>query len=209
MAIEYATWNPDDLGFCITLANGNLDMGKQYVLRWNAGRATQGKSSGKWYMEMQILGDWRSIIGYGTAASYLGDISTHGFCGYDPLPNISWGHQFEVARRWYQRIYASVLFSVANDDIIRMKVDLDTGWAYHALNDGAFDPDPVNKFQFPVGVPIFPMASPYYFNSVIRANFGQNAFSYAVPEGYNAGWYEGNGVTGHKRKIIQMRQLRK
>ena len=208
MAIEYATWNPDDKAQYITLSNGNLDVGK-IAGPWMAVRPTQGKTSGKWYVEMELLGDSRLALGYGTAESFLGTPSIHGFPGYDLAANVSWGHFMETGRSYYQRTNYAFLFVVNVTDIVRMKIDLDTGWAYHAKNDEAFDPDPVNAVQFPVDVPIFPMAGLYYLSSVVKTNFGQNAFAYDVPDGYNAGWYEGNGVTGHKRKVVQMRQLRK
>jgi hypothetical protein len=211
MAITYATWNPADKGPRIGTSGGDLTAYKTATVPWNAIRATQGKSSGKWYFEVTLgagaLDD--VVLGFGTIDSYLGDAAAiHGLPGFDTSPDYSWGwFAGDGKQRYYNRVTGALIFTAVGSDIIRLKVDLDSGYAYIAKNGGAFSATTLNNTSM-AGLDIYPMAGLYTQNHYCIANFGASSFTYSVPDGYNSGWYEGEEPAGNRRrKVIQTRQL--
>lgn len=201
MAIEYATWNPADKGPHVVLTASDLEAGGDGSSYWNTVRATQGKSSGKWYFEVEFTGSTSHLIfGVGTSAMILGGATSHGFPGQDPGAQISWGYYLNLGRRYYQGSQSVVLPLAVSGDIIRVKADLDVGHIYIALNGDAFDTDPLTQVAIGGGT-VFPCAATFQSAAKLLVNFGASAFIYSVPSGYNSGWYEGDGVVAGRGAI--------
>lgn len=185
---EYATWNPADKGPNIVLSNNDLSV-ESTQEPWNAVRATQGKSSGKWYFEVfGVFSSAEVIFGFGTSAMFLGDGSNHGFPGYDPA-DISWGHHWANENRWNQRTSSAQFTNVGSTVIYRVKADLDTGEIKIAIGGGSFYAASLNATNL-AGKTVFPSVGILTIGPTFTVNFGASAFNYAVPDGYNSGWYE-------------------
>jgi len=143
-------------------------------------RSTISKVTGKWYVEHTI-----------TTAT------TNNWVGfYSPTYSISTssGNPYNKVIAAFRGVssvtiagtaVASGLPALANGDIIGIALDLDTGAITFYRNGaqeytGAFAINEVMVF-----------AGSYISGDVVHTNFGQEAFTYTVPAGYNSGFYDG------------------
>jgi hypothetical protein len=181
----YATLNPNDRGANVSLSNGNLTT----VSSNGSGiRATLGKSYGKWYFELKINTTpdvYPPVVGIASSATTLSD----GWNG--PSDFLFYG------ANGGQGIYgANVRFTYGSNikvgDVIGVAVDLDNHQVtfYH---NGVSYGVAYTSATLPAGT-YYPFVSdPQYaggLSTTQTLNFGQNPFSYTVPTGYNAGWYQ-------------------
>lgn len=199
MAIEYATWNPEDKSSSITLSNGDLTATDNGLLRWQFLRATQGKSVGKHYFEvLPLFANVGHIVGFSTIDYTTQDETQHYFPGYDQNSPQGWsyGHDLRGANRWYRRSTSGGLGQCLIGTIYRIKADLDAGWIYTAAGEGEFFASPLNAVNLN-GQTIYPAFGTYNTHTALTANFGATPFVYDVPEGFNAGWYEGEAAAGN------------
>ena len=197
---EYATWDSAAKGPRLSLSDGDLTISRSIQAPWNTVLANQGKSSGKWYFELTTVVNEIVLPGFGISSMSLGTTSIDGYPGKDEGDDISWGWHPAAGIRFYQGVSAAVLPVGVLGDTLRFKCDLDGGNIYVAVNDGAFDADPLNVTSL-LGITVFPAVGLDYTNQEFSANFGASAFNEAVPDGYNAGWYEGEAAVGTNRKL--------
>ena len=193
-AKTYATFNPADLGSSAYLTESNLKLWSG-IATWRGGRATQGKSSGKWTFEVTYNVTVYSGFGLSTAdaslETYLGQASNSMmFCD---------GQQY----------FSQPMFSTAGAQpglgipsgyatrTVMFIVDATAGkaWISADLGVGIVRGDPVAgtnpSVMWTPGATIFPSACNLGGQSnYTLANFGATTFANAVPSGFNSGWYE-------------------
>jgi len=182
----YATWNPSDAGKGFAFSNNNLTATSSGGV---AVRATIGKSSGKWYYEEVIstatsATSFPSLVGIATSSDPL---STSG-CG-GPGDYLVYGTlEFSGSNCTYSSFSS---YSWSSGVTIGVAVDLDK----HTLT--LYDNGQSLGTAFasiPAGT-YYPMTSDPGVtgkSTTETANFGATPFSYPVPSGYNAGWYNSN-----------------
>lgn len=185
----YATFNAADKSANITLSNFARTATASDT-SWKSARATQAKSSGKWYFEvtmtagLHVLGvadGAANILGtyVGAAANSVGLRTETGtvFSAGFSFPGTSPGGSLVAAT-----------FGIA--------IDLDARKIWVRKNSDAFpgSGDPAagtNPFwTYASTLTLLPAVSIYTSGAAVTLNAGQEAFVGAVPSGYNAGWYE-------------------
>ena len=186
MTMEYTNWNPSDKSVSITLSNGDLTAVVIDLGYWVSVRSILSKSAGKWYWECAV------------------DSMANGVCigidnGNTPLDSAMIGYSDENGYSYYS---AGMLFhdgyltgfsSYSAGDVIGIALDLDNGkiwWSKNGVWEASGNPGAGTGEQYS-GI-----AAGAWFASLsmrgvqITANFGASAFSYSVPSGFNAGFYE-------------------
>lgn len=162
---DAVTWNPND-NTGITLSNGNLTGTKPFGA-YAAARATQGRSIGKYYFEVDVTGLTNSFTFYGLAT--LGADLLQTLPDYETTWGATNGEAGGGGQDPFHAVYA-------------FRVDLFIGKA-EVTWDG------VNWQTLATGIkePVFPYI---HFGTsggeTIVANFGASAFHYDVPDGYQA-----------------------
>lgn len=185
----YAAFSAVDKSAELTLSNSNRTI-TSTLDSWKSARATQGKSTGKWYFEVtmtaghHILGladSTANILGtyVGAAANSVGLRTETGavFSAGFSFPGTSPGGSLVAAT-----------FGIA--------IDLDARKIWVRKNSDAFpgSGDPAagtNPFwTYASTLTLLPAVSVYTSGAAVTLNAGQEAFIGAVPSGFNAGWYE-------------------
>ncbi|MGG0667630.1 SPRY domain-containing protein [Lederbergia citrisecunda] len=177
------TWNPLDSSG--TLSNSNLTT----MLIGNTGsRATEGKTSGKWYWELSVVEYSNLLLGVGNKNASLGtggltDTSAIYFRNNSTLAGSASGSYGE---------------NFVNGDIIGVLLDLDE-YEIEFLKNGARLGVAWRDFE---GLgELFPMAKSAAGSGSrgVAANFGATPFKHPIPEGYYS--YDGSQY-GAKNKIL-------
>lgn len=172
----YATWNPLDKGTFLDLSNGNLT----YITASNSSvRATQGKSSGKWYFEMMCVNASQksTMFGVGTATadtlSYPGgpDGKSWVYFFYDGAKEAS-GTAVAYAPAPAYNEWVGCYFDATAGTVGFISNGINRGIAFSGLV-GPLYPFGGNGSSGKSGTQI--------------ANFGATAFAFTPPAGYNAG----------------------
>lgn len=176
------TWNPDDKGTYVTLSNNNLTA-KVSEANYSGVRATEGKTSGKFYFEYTIDNNSFSMIGVSSANASL---------KWSPGTNVRMyyynGYKYNGTQITYGKSYT-------NGTIIGVALDLDN-MTIEFFNNGISQGVAFTDLSL-LSQPIYP----YVINtgssnsSIITANFGATPFAYELPVGYspydieNASWF--------------------
>lgn len=169
----YAAWNSADKDANVSLSGRNLTASGPF----GDARATQGKSSGKWYWELTCTTlNTTFLSGIGDSSQSLSNSignDVHGY-GYRKLD----GKTFHAAAT---AVYGA---SYASGDIISIALDMDAGtlefFKNNATQGVAFSG---------ISGTYFPMVGASSTTFAITANFGASAFNYTPPTGYNPGLY--------------------
>jgi hypothetical protein len=197
---DYAILNPSDKASVLTLASNN-----QLTVNW-AGttggiyylvRATQGKSSGKWYWETSLNGQGTGTDArYVTAALILAGyaLTSPNTSTYPGLSSDSVGGPFfrSDVRTYKNAVGSTALGSMFTSGIVRHALDMDAGTYQQALNAGSFVTvaTGLSGTYFPALVARRGTSGSTSGDTGASANFGASAFSYSVPSGYNAGVFD-------------------
>ena len=189
-SVTYATLNPSDKGAYTTLSGGNLTS-TSYA--GSGVRANMGKSTGRWYWEVTLNnfcsgGTYPGIVGITSASDSL-------YAVWNSTPNYSYygtnvsGHGLLFSSGGTQTPLgapgvAGETVGVALDlNAMTMTVyvnGVSLGTAFTSISAGTWYPY--------VSDPNAGGSSAYACS--VTVNFGQNAFKYSPPSGYNAGWYQ-------------------
>lgn len=189
------TWNPLDKGANITLSNGNLTASKLATdAGWTTVRATLSKSTGKRYFEYIMVSGAHSEGDPGLSAAG-GDVSqrlgAQGVTSYCVTPN----NTGVVETTFVDGTAAAV--TLANNDVIGIAVDFDTGKVWMAQNNdytkysgGAANPvtGAAPRVTFTPNTPLFPAAS-LFGNSdgtIVVTLVASGTFAFAPPTGFVA-----------------------
>jgi hypothetical protein len=174
------TWNPLDKSAAITLSNGNLTAASN-LDNYKGVRATQYKSSGKYYWEITttvVAEGSASEVGVGTSAVSLSNIIGYSATGW------SW-----AANGFYYHNNGSTWAGSALTDgaIICIALDLDNGKLWFGKNgtwNNSGNPETGTNPTFTgLSGNIYPMLQ-QRGGSEWTANFGATAFAYTVPAGF-------------------------
>jgi hypothetical protein len=175
----FATWNPADKDVSITLSNGNLTY-STLAGAYRSVRATQGKSSGKWYWEVVSTGDaGKALNGAAKSTAPLNNfvgVDTNGFGLY-------WLDGTKVTNST-NTAYAGG--AIANSTVVGVKLDMDAGTLGFIVNgvDKGTAFSGLSGTFYPIGG-----TGSTTGNVIVTANFGASGFSGSVPSGYNPGVY--------------------
>lgn len=177
----YATWNPADKGGGVTLSNGNRTVTLATTpTDGGSVRSTIGKSSGKWYWEVTVDGttSW-SLPGIALASATVASSNV-----YVSSPG-GYGYYTSLGTKYNNNSSTSYASSSAPGNVIGVALDMDAGTLTFYRNGVS------------LGVAFTGLSGTFYaaegnytLNAQISTtNFGQSAFAYSVPSGFNPGLY--------------------
>lgn len=173
-------WNPLDKSANIDLLNDNLTADST-LTDWDSVRATEFKSSGKWYWEVLLDIGNNDIIGVGTSSANINSYAGSDVYGY--------GFNTSNARKYHSGSYISYGTVCTRGDIIGTAVDLDSGkiwWSKNGAWQDSGDPATgANPAYTGISGSFYPMVSPYTLGNLITSNFGVHTFAYDVPTGFS------------------------
>jgi hypothetical protein len=187
----YATWNPADISANIILPTPLSAQGSNSIA-YGSVRATQGKSTGKWYFETTSLAISGSTNLAATAWCQLGLIPATAALG-TPLATLAIEVSMVLSG---SGIYKNAVLAAITNSYnavghgIGVAVDFGAGTVgfYHA-NSGAL----IGTAKGITPDIYFPAVSLRRYSPTgiakYSTNFGASPFTMAVPAGYNAGWY--------------------
>ena len=122
------TWNPSDKGPNVTLSNGNMTA-EANSSNPDSVRATESKSSGKWYWEIHI--DYNNMEGHCIGAATSADSITrrpgYGSTGY--------GYDSGMGDKGHDDFWDMFGDDYGTNDIIGVALDLDNGKIWFAKNN--------------------------------------------------------------------------
>jgi hypothetical protein len=182
-ALTYATLNPADKHANITLSNGDLTC-TSAVAGYTAVRATQGKSTGKWYWEIHADNLTAGIlVGIGNGSMTLnnyvgGDANGIGYNSFN-------GNKYNSTNATYGSSWST-------GNTIGIALDMTNGRIFFSVNgtwQNSGDPVAGTGFAYSgLTGTMYPACSAYN-GTILTANFGATAFSYTPPTGYASGVY--------------------
>lgn len=183
----YATWG--DVGNNITLSNGNLTVTVSGANAATYARATVTKTSGKWYWEYTI--DQQTFVSTGIqlpAHSLSGEVGGYAEdYGFHDVPWFSGPIEGAKENNASASRYGGT--PSVNGDVIGVALDLDSGTITYYRNGvslGVMYSGLSGEKAIIAGAIVSGGTDP---DTIITANFGQSAFAYSVPSGYNSGLY--------------------
>ena len=185
------TWNPSDKNANISLSNGNLTATATNTA-WKSVRATDFKSSGKWYWEttIDVAASNNHILGVGTS-----DASIEPPSGYPGGDTHGYGYRGATGQKYYNATPVAYGDTFTAGDIISVALDLDNGkiwWAKNGAWQAAGNPAAgTNEAYSGLSGSFYPMHSPYTNTNAATANFGATSLSYTIPSGFKSVGYYG------------------
>lgn len=187
VAKTYATWNPSDINWFITLSNWNLTATSTSSASYWKYRATIWKSSGKWYWEIThndvTTSWWQDWVWTLTASLSTGselwnDANAWVYREYDYG---GWSGDY-----WHNASFTSFTptSTPVVTDVFWYALDMDAGILYFYKN---------NILQSSLATwitgTIYPMASIWVNTKASTANFWATTMAYTAPSGYNQWLY--------------------
>jgi hypothetical protein len=200
-AVAGTTWNPFDMLFsAVTLSNFNLTATGAGSASSNVGvRGTTGRTTGKYYVEFTVApGGANFSSSFNTAVGALtlaGDMAN--WVGGGALLGTGCfaqaGHIYVNGTSGTNQISGGIWLS---GDIICMALDLVNQNVWYRRNNGTWNNSgTANPATNTGGITLgtvftsaaaYPMCGFYQPGDKNTANFGQSAFSFAVPSGFSA-----------------------
>lgn len=199
----YATWNPDDKHPDLTLSGSDLTITCPVTVSWQAARGTVGVSSGKWYWE--VVGDYvTSYLQLGIMQS-TASLSNHVGFGADGISY--YNDNGTAVHNSDQNTYGNTW---TTGDVIGVALDMDNGEIWFSKNgvwqDNGNPTTGYNSASDRHGLTLsgiwYPAISLYNANNEMTANFGQSAFTYTVPDGFQAGLFSNDPPTTEFRPLV-------
>jgi len=181
MALNYATWDPNNKGTNVTLSGGNL-VASSSIGSQSFCSSDIGVISGKWYWEYTITasGGNESMHGVADATAVLTNSPGQDVHGY--------GYYASNGNSFHNATLTAYGATYAVGDVIGVALDVDN-------NQVTFYKNGVSQGV----ITMSGMTAPYFAASgngsgaantvTVTANFGASAFAGSVPGGYNAGLY--------------------
>lgn len=164
---NYCTMNPLDKEKDVVLNNGNLSPASQRSDDWLKSRGTFGLSSGKWYWELQLQGQY-AIFGFADDTLDLLDT--------DSAPLGAWAYSsygFFYSKGSSEAYGATV----QNGDYVGFALDMDNGTIEFFKNG-------VSQGLLTPGFSGYVMPYLNLYLSQVKMNFGQRSWQYDPPEGF-------------------------
>lgn len=179
---SYSKWNPYDKSGNVLLTNNYLTTnrnGGQGVVR-----GTIGKSTGKWYWEIQVLSTSSTYdVWTGIANSTASLANAPGQSDVN-----AWAIALDGGDYYHNGFIgvASGSWPAVTNDVFGFALDMDNGTLKVYRNNTVLTPDPL--FTGIAGT-IYPCFFLQNDATVTTANFGASTLTYTPPSGYNAGLY--------------------
>jgi hypothetical protein len=169
---NYAAFDPATKDANISLSNGNLTATRNNADGWVFVYGTMEKNAGKWYWETSIVATTQAAADHIVGITNAAYSNTNGYIGQN-------GYFL------YDGTWEPYGASFPNGVIISTKLNMDDRTIEFLLDDVS---QGVKNITFTGAArPAFTL----HWNGAIQTvNFGQNAFMYSVPSGYNAGLWE-------------------
>lgn len=175
------TWSPIDKSNYITLSNGNLTA-YSTVTNWQIARATEGKTSGKWYFEFKAEKVLSNGLGIGIMDSATVCTNNYPSTGKADLflcDGTKWGGGGGSIPSYGTAWTAN--------DIIGVLIDLDTSGGQISFKVNNVDKGIAFTNILSGYSPVFAAIMIYYNGSTGgTVNFGATPFTYSIPSGYMA-----------------------
>lgn len=184
----YATLNPLDKSSDLTLSNGNLTVtagGSGY----DTVRSTIGTSTGKWYWEWKYttVASADAMVGFAKSTASLNN--------YVGIDDKAWGNYMPTGNKLFNTGNTAYGSSQAVNDTVMLALDLDNGKVYWGKNGTWFNSGNPASGTNPAYTGVsgtvyagFSLTNPNVTAGTV--NFGQTAFTYSVPSGFNAGLFD-------------------
>lgn len=180
----YATRNPSDKSANISLSWGDLVATSTTSGSRHSARATQGKSSGKWYWEYVVTksgwGAWNAMV---WVAEITASLSTYVGVQTNSVGYYSYNGKSDSANAF--RNSANITYWTAYTlwDVIGVAVNMDA-WEVTFYKNNVSQ-GTLTWFSWT----LYPMVSPRDTNLAVTANFGATALTYSPPVWFNSGLY--------------------
>jgi len=184
---NFCTMNALAKGTDATLSNGNLDVAYGSASTRTATIATMGMSSGKWYWEHKLTSEGGEIFGIVNVSD---DSPVSNYPGFS---NNGWGIYGDNGEVYHNGSGTAYGSAFATNDVIGCAFDADNGKIWWSKNGTFFnsgDPAAGTNAAFSS------LASDIYYPAVgdggaagtytVSMNFGQRAFDYTPPTGFEA-----------------------
>ncbi len=189
-----------------TFSNGNLTVlgASGYAITASGiAQTIEGKTSGKWYVEITLVtasgnNDGIGIVNsWGIGSRFMGDAQASA-----PSTDSGWGY-FNTNGLIVNKnasVTAVNTGTYTSGDVVCMAIDLDNGRIWWRKNGGSWigtsgTPNPAtNTSGFDIshqtsnGCRVYPAVNQSGSTSKFTANFGATAFAQAVPSGFTSGW---------------------
>ncbi len=189
-----------------TFSNGNLTVlgASGYAITQSGiAQTIEGKTSGKWYVEITLVtasgnNDGIGIVNsWGIGNRFMGDAQTSA-----PATDSGWGY-FNTNGLIINKnasVTAVNTGTYTSGDVVCMAIDLDNGRIWWRKNGGNWigtsgTPNPAtntNGFdishQTSNGCRVYPAVNQSGSTSKFTANFGATAFAQTAPSGFTSGW---------------------
>ncbi|RLC76825.1 MAG: hypothetical protein DRJ03_27900 [Chloroflexi bacterium] len=188
------TWNPND--------KNNINLSDDNLTAWGVifangtVRATESRSSGKWYWEIQYHHGSDAYTYFGVATS------SHDITKWIGSTSDSHCFRFESnggAQKWHNNVGEDYGSSLADGDIVMIALDLDNGkiwWGKNGTWFGGGDPAAgTNPAYTNVLGEFYPAASFYHDTTKQTAKFHSQSLAYSPPSGFQP--LEGGEVATH------------
>ena len=188
--VSPATWSLGDKSPYSTLTNNRLTVTAGFGNGWQSVRATKGNTSGKWYWEVTIA----SNVAYQFMGIGDSNASLESYVGASGNSIGFWSSAGAVYKQWGGATFAlptnlEVLYTTPQTYMFAL--DLDNHKFYIGRNgvwgNSANPVAGTGWVMTDFSGEVFPMASGQNGSS-LTANFGQSAFQYTVPTGFNSSW---------------------
>jgi hypothetical protein len=195
----YATFNPSDSSGNLVLSGGDLTVTRSAAAdAWSSVRATQAKSTGKWYWEIQNIAD--GGVGYLMVGGMIASSSLASWPGGNGADSFGLQPNINLLNRYTSGSHnGSTPGTLASPgDYIYIAIDLDLGKVWMRISNmtdwlGGSSGTPATTanhiFNIAANSTIYPAVGEYGVGQQITANFGAAPFNGSVPSGFNAGWY--------------------
>lgn len=198
------TWNPADKHANVVLSNGDLTASANST-SWKSVRATDSKSSGKWYFECKVSsGTNLMVVGLALSSASIDtfiSVDTKGWA--IQISNNSTFKRFNNNPVQYAGVTAN------NNDIYMVALDLDAGKIWYGKNGTWFESgnpqNGTNEAYASVTGPLYPAISPYDSNVSITARFQSQSLSYSPPNGFSA--WDSSSPSGGLIPCLQIEPL--
>lgn len=182
------TWNPSDKSANVTLSDGNLRYTKTAGARNHDGscRATIGKSSGKWYWEVNATDLKLNNAEEAAGIAKISALMTQ-FIGGNAN---SWCYLSVNGQKYTNGSGAALGPSYVTGDVLMVALDMNDGKVWFGKN-GVWQPSPAANpatgatpaYSGLTGT-IYPACGAYDLGVILDAKFASASWTYSAPSGF-------------------------
>lgn len=186
MPLVPTTWNPADKGAGVDLSGGNLVAASGYYT--SSVRSVDGVSAGKWYWEVTANANAAYVMaGIGTASALV----EHGSLGVYPGADANgWSYYGFDGSKYHDGAPAAFGPPLVVGDVLGFALDMAAGSLTIYLNGAS-----LGVAFTGISGPVFAMmGSGASASCTVTANFGDSAFAYTPPVGFNHGLGTGSSA---------------